>query len=397
MEWGEGMAGTMKKTGLGVLTLLLVLLAVLHWVVPGIFESGFNVVLEHDAYEIRADAQALHDGLFIADLHTNSMLWKRNFLKKSSIGHVDLPRLQKGNVALQVFSATTKSPSGQNYEENTADSDNITLLAQMQMWPTKTWDSLFERAVYQLEKLSDFAANSQNQLVLVKNKADMQQLVTRREAGESVVGAIYLIEGAHPLEGDLDNLNKLFEQGLRVMGLTHFFDNRLGGSLHGLSGEGLTEFGRQAVVHAAELGVIIDVAHASPQMVSDVLDLALAPVILSHGGVKGTCDGPRNLDDALMQRIAEGGGVVGIGFWDAAVCDFTPRGVVKAIRYAVDLLGAEHVALGSDYDGTTEVYFDASELAILTQTMLDEAFSEQEIRQVMGGNIQRFFLQNLPE
>jgi len=67
------------------------------------------------------------------------------------------------------------------------------------------------------------------------------------------------------------------------MGLTHFFDNRLGGSLHGLSGEGLTEFGRQAVMHAAQLGLIIDVAHASPQMVSDVLDMDLAPVILSQG------------------------------------------------------------------------------------------------------------------
>jgi len=391
------MGRTINFIVIGILSLLVVLIALLHWVVPGVLESGFNTVVEHEPYKISPDAQALHNKLFIADLHTDSMLWKRNFLKKSSIGHVDLPRLQTGNVALQIFSATTKSPSGQNYEKNTGDSDNITLLAQMQMWPTSTWDSLYERAVFQLNKLSGFAANSNSQLVLVKNKTDMQILVTRSEAGESVVGGIYLIEGAHPLEGKLDNLNRLFDQGLRVMGLTHFFDNRLGGSLHGLSGEGLTSFGRAAVTRAAETGVIIDVAHASPQMVSDILDMGLAPVILSHGGVRGNCDTPRNLEDSLMLRIVEAGGVVGIGFWDAAICDFTPLGVVRAIRYAITLLGSEHVALGSDYDGTTKVYFDASELAILTQTMLDEKFSEQEIRQVMGGNVKRFFLANLPD
>lgn len=391
------MSRTVKIAGIGISSLFLLLLAALHWVVPGVFESSLNVVLEHDPYVIRSDAQALHDDLFVADLHTDSMLWKRNFLEESSIGHVDLPRLHKGNVALQVFSATTKSPSGQNYEKNTADSDNITLLAQMQMWPFRTWGSIFERALYQLGKLTTFAAESNNQLVLIRNRTDMQALITRSENGEKVVGGIYLIEGAHPLEGNLDNLNRLYDEGLRVMGLTHFFDNRLGGSLHGLSGEGLTSFGRQSVIRAAELGVIIDVAHASPQMVNDVLDMGLAPVILSHGGVKGICDGPRNLDDALMQRIAAGGGVVGIGFWDAAVCDYTPLGVVRAIRYAIDLLGVEHVALGSDYDGTTEVLFDASELAVLTQTMLDQNFSEQEIRRVMGSNVKRFFLDNLPQ
>ncbi len=386
-----------KMTGISVLALLMLLLAALHWVVPGVFESSFNVVLEHDPYVIRPDAQALHDEIFVADLHTDSMLWKRNFLKRSSTGHVDLPRLQEGNVALQVFSATTKSPSGQNYDKNTAESDNITLLAQMQMWPVKTWNSLFERAVYQLDKLSRFAIKSDNQLVLVKSKADLQSLLSRRDSGEDIVGGIYLIEGAHPLEGELDNIDRLYDKGLRVMGLTHFFDNRLGGSLHGISGEGLTDFGRGAVLRATGLGIVIDVAHASPQMVSDVLDMGLAPVILSHGGVKGICDGPRNLDDELMQRIASGGGVVGIGFWDAAVCDATPQGVVRAIRYAIDLLGAEHVALGSDYDGATEVLFDASELAILTQTMLDQNFSQAEIRKVMGSNVQRFFLDNLPE
>ena len=150
------------------------------------------------------------------------------------------------------------------------------------------------------------------------------------------------------------------------------------------------------VRRANELGVIIDIAHASPAMVDDVLELSTSPVMLSHGGFKGACNTPRNLPDELMRRVAERGGLVGIGFWDGAVCDPGPEGIVKSIRYAVDLLGVEHVALGSDYDGTTTTAFDTSELAILTQTMMRSGFSEEEIRLVMGENTRRFLLNNLP-
>ena len=225
----------------------------------------------------------------------------------------------------------------------------------------------------------------------------MRRLIERRFARENVTAGLYLIEGAHPLEGDIDNLDRLFEQGLRISGLTHFFDNRLGGSLHGVSGEGLTQFGEQVVLRAGELGVIIDVAHASPAMVRDVLRISRRPVVLSHGGVKGVCDSNRNLDDELMRSIAANGGILGVGFWDGAVCDASPLGIVKTIRYAIELMGTEHVALGSDYDGTVTTMLDSSELAILTQTMIDEGFSEEEIRKVMGENVKRFLLENLPD
>ena len=164
-----------------------------------------------------------------------------------------------------------------------------------------------------------------------------------------------------------------------------------------LSGEGLNEFGKAVVSRANELRLIIDVAHASPRMVMDVLEQSNMPVVLSHGGVKGTCDSARNLDDALMLEIANKGGLIGIGYWDGAVCDVTPQGIVKAIRYAIDLLGISHVALGSDYDGATAVMFDVSELAVLTEAMLQAGFTEDEIRLVMGENINRFLLENLPD
>ena len=370
-------------------------LSYLEWVLPGQSEASINVNLPHAPYAISDRARQLHDSLFIADLHSDSLLWKRDLRKRSDVGHMDLPRLREGNVALQVFSATTKSPEGQNYDRNEADSDRITLLAIASLWPVRTWVSIFERAAYQLEKLHALAADSE--LVMIQSRRDMADFVAARENGAPTIAGIYLIEGAHPLEGDIEKLDILFQEGLRIVGLTHFFDNELGGSLHGISAAGLTDFGRAVVWRADELGIIIDIAHASPAMVAEVLALTERPVILSHGGIKGHCDTARNLDDALMRQVADNGGLIGIGYWDAAVCDVTPKGVVAAIRYAIDLLGAEHVALGSDYDGATAVAFDTSELAVLTHEMLMAGFTEEEIRLVMGENVKRFLLRYLPD
>lgn len=378
----------------GAVVVLAAALALLVAWLPGRVERSQNINLPHAPYTISEAARKLHGSLFIADLHSDSLLWKRNLLRRSETGHMDLPRLQEGNVALQVFSATTKSPAGLNYEANDAGSDDITRLAVVSLWPPRTWNSLYERAVYQLDKLTALAAASE--VRLLTNRRELRELIAERERGARAIGALYLIEGAHPLEGDIANLDRLFEQGLRIVGLTHFFDNELGGSLHGLSGDGLSEFGRAVVDRAGELGLIIDVAHASPAMVDDVLNRTAQPVILSHGGLQGACPSARNLDDRLMLRIATAGGLVGIGYWDAAVCDVTPAGVAASLRYAIDLLGVEHVALGSDYDGATAVAFDTSELVVLTQAMLDAGFSEEEIHRVMGENVRGFLLEYLP-
>jgi microsomal dipeptidase-like Zn-dependent dipeptidase len=97
-----------------------------------------------------------------------------------------------------------------------------------------------------------------------------------------------------------------------------------------------------------------------------------------------------------MQKVAAHGGLIGIGYWDGAVCDASPLGVVKSIRYAIDTLGVDSVALGSDYDGTVSVSFDTSELAVLTDTMLTQGFTEEEITKVMGANAVEFFSRHLP-
>jgi len=378
-----------------VIILVALGLGVKFWL-PGFVEDQLNTREPHAPYAIRPEAAALHDSILVADLHADPLLWARDWLVASDRGHTDLPRMQAGGVGLQVLTAVTKSPSGQNYESNESDSDTITYLTMAQLWPLATWNSPFERALYQGRRLGEWDQRAGDAFRVIRNREDLAQLVEEREQGQPVLGGIFGIEGAHALEGDLANLDRLDILGLRVVGLTHFFDNRLGGSLHGMSGEGLTPFGRDVVREAERRRMVVDVAHASPAMVEDVLAMSDRPVILSHGGFKGVCDSARNFDDDLMVKLAEHGALIGVGFWDGAVCDYSPEGVVAAIRYGIDLLGVDHIALGSDYDGATRVLFDAGELAILTQTMLDAGFEEEEIRKVMGENAVNFFLAQLP-
>ncbi|EAQ10417.1 membrane dipeptidase, partial [Maritimibacter alkaliphilus] len=101
------------------------------------------------------------------------------------------------------------------------------------------------------------------------------------------------------------------------------------------------------------------------------------------------CDTKRNYPDDVMQAIAATGGVIGIGYWEDVTCDDSPLGVARTIQAAIDLVGEDHVALGSDYDGTVTTGFDTAELAALTQAMLDIGLTEAQIRKVAGGNMVR--------
>ena len=205
------------------------------------------------------------------------------------------------------------------------------------------------------------------------------------------------IEGAHALGGKLENLDRLYDAGYRAISLTHFFDDEFAGSSAGVAKGGLTPLGRELVRRMNDKRMIIDLAHASPATIADVLALTKRPVIYSHGGLKGTCNNRRNLSGDEARGIARGGGLVGIGFWETAVCGKDARAVARALRYAVNLVGAEHVALGSDFDGATTVPFDAAHLAELTAALLDADFREDEIRAVMGENVLRFLAENLPQ
>jgi membrane dipeptidase len=367
------------------------------WILPVYLDSEMNVVTPHAPYSLTAEGEALHADLRVADLHSDMLLWRRNPEARHTRGHTDLPRLREGGVALQVFSSVTKTPAAMNYDSNTASSDNITPLAISQLWPVDSWGSIFARARFHARRLQRLEAGSGGDFVIARTQVDLAEALAARAGNDRILVGILATEGGHPFEGELENIDRLFDEGYRLIGLQHFFDNELGGSLHGVSDAGLTDFGRAAVERILALGMIIDVAHSSQAVVRDVLAMSQSPIVVSHTGVHGHCAVKRNIPDELMLQIASRGGLIGIGFWADVTCDDSPEGVAAAIMAAIELLGVEHVALGSDYDGTITASFDASEVAVITDRLLSAGVAADDIRRVMGENTIDFFLANLPE
>ncbi len=341
-------------------------------------------------------ARDLHRTLWVADLHADSLMWNRDPAERNARGLVDIPRLIEGGVALQAFTIVSKVPWGMNVSSNTDSSDMLLALLVAQRWPLRTWTSLLERALYQAERLEAAARDSGGAFSLIKTREDLARYRESRARDPATTAGFLGIEGAQVLEGNFDNLARLFDAGFRMLAPSHFFDTEVGGSAHGERKTGLTPLGRHVLREMERIGMLVDLAHAAPKTIDDVLDMATRPVVFSHTGVVGTCDSQRNVTDATLRRLARNGGIIGIGFFEGAVCGQDLGAIVRAIRHAVDLIGAEHVALGSDFDGFVRTPIDAAELPALTDALLSAGFSPQQIERIMGGNVLALLARTLP-
>jgi len=384
----------MKRLRWLLLSLVIILIAA-WFLLPGIVERRFNRTSPAPPYQPSAQAQALHRKLTISDLHADSLLWGRNLLRRGSRGHIDLPRLAEGNVSIQAFTVVTTAPRKLNIYQNSDSTDLIRYIAIFEGWPARTWSSPKQRALYQAARLQKFADRSKGALVIVRSRSDLQHFLTTRGSIHAVAGFLGA-EGAQPLEGRLENLDELYAAGFRMMAPTHFTDTAIAGAAAGMKKAGLTDLGRQWVRAMESHHMLIDLAHASPAALRDVTAMATRPLIVSHTGVKGTCNNPRNLSDDELRAVARTNGVIGIGLWDTATCGSDARAVARAIHYAVNIVGADHVALGSDFDGGVTTPFDSSGWAHLTDALLHEGISEQDIHKIMGENVVRVLLEVLP-
>ncbi|MDL5510590.1 dipeptidase [Arenibacter sp. M-2] len=387
----------MKKILRYTLAVVLLLYFLATFLVSPILDKQMNLVEYNDPRQLGPEAKELYNSLgFIADLHCDALLWDRDLTKKLDYAHLDFPRMQQANMSLQAFTIVTKSPKGQNFKQNSADAfDKITLLNFVQGQLPDKWFSLYKRAVHQARALQEYQEKYDGKFLLVESRQDLTKLIASKQTDPEVIGGLLGIEGAHCLEGNLDNVQNLYDEGVRMMAPTHFFDNELGGSAHGLSGAGLTNFGKEVIKEMNRLGIIIDLAHVSPKMIDEILDQTTRPVVVSHTGVKGTKDSPRNISDQHINRIAASGGLIGIGFFRGAIKGEIKH-IVEAMKYVRDLVGIEHVALGSDFDGAATTPIDVTGLPFIVQELMNQGFSELEIRAVMGENVKRFLMEQLP-
>lgn len=361
-----------------------------------LLQKHFNSVASHEPYPVSDEARERHASYTVVDLHADSLMWNRDLLERGAIGHVDVPRLVEGNVSLQVLTAVTHTPAVPRFQGN-SEADSFGLLARAQGWPRATWRSYKERALHHARKLHAFAERSNGALTIVKSRSGLDDFLELRKDNPKLVAGLLGIEGAQALEGRLENLGAMYEAGFRLLGMTHFADNEAGGSAHGKSLGGLTAFGKDVVRRMEELGMVVDLAHASERLIDDVLETATRPTVVSHTGVKGTYDHVRNLSDDKVRAIAERNGIIGIGYWRVAVGAARVENIVAAMLHVRDLTGTcGNIALGSDFDGFIKAAIDTSELAAITHRLLEEGVSPDDAGMIMGGNAVRLLREVLP-
>ena len=387
----------MKKRRIYFFVIILILYGLVTLIVPPMIEKGMNLVEFDTPRHISKAARTQYDSLdFIADLHCDALLWDRDLTKRVDYSHLDFPRMQEANMSLQAFTIVTKSPKGQTFKHNREDAlDKITLLNIVQGKSPKKWFSLYERAEFQARALHKYPEKYAGEFILVKSQKDLERLIGLKKVNPKVIGGFLGIEGAHCLEGKLENVQRLYDEGVRMMAPTHFYDNELGGSAHGISAEGLTDFGKAVIDKMNQLGIIIDLSHVSPKMIDDILDRSTKPVLVSHTGVRGTKDSPRNLSDVHIKRIAALDGLIGIAFFKGAI-NGEIKDIVEAMKYVRDLVGIRHIALGSDFDGAAITPIDVTGLPFIVQELMDQGFSKTGIRAIMSENVKRFLMEQLP-
>ena len=326
-------------------------------------------------------------------------------------GHVDVPRMKAGGVSAAVFA----------------------------IWVDDTYGpgTAFNRAMALIGAVRRLADSAED-VELVTSAAGVLAAV-----GRGHLGALMGVEGGHAIENSLDKLETLYAQGVRYMTLTWNNGNDWAGASmdSGRSG-GLSDFGRQVVRRMNELGMLVDVSHVSDETFRDVLATSTRPVIASHSGCRTLAAHPRNLTDAQLRAIARNGGVVGIIFYpvfldqhfhvqyeevnrrlapafDAirsrypdqpGVADFEVdkyRGqnlehldipeidrLLDHIDHAVQVMGVDHVGLGSDFDGISVLprpMKDATSLPLLVAGLSSRGYSDSDARKILGENFLRMF------
>lgn len=325
----------------------------------------------------------MHPDLFVVDGHADTLYRAlrrgKRWEEPDAESQTDLPRFVRGGVNLQVF-ALFSDPAhrGVGFAVRALEMINA-----------------FFRGIEGARE-NPALASSLSGIGCVLRKGDVE----RARGG---FWGLLSIEGGEAIGGSVDALEAYFRFGVRAMGLVWNHRNELAdGVAEAESGGGLTRLGREVVRRMNEWGMLVDVSHLSETGFWDVVRCAKAPIYASHSNARRLCNHPRNLTDDQLKAVADSGGVVGINFCDYFLVDSGDANVdhvIDHIAYISDLVGIEHVGLGTDYDGieTPPVGLeDVSKLPRLHGALEERGFDESAIRAVLGENLARLYQAVLP-
>ncbi|MGI6658261.1 MAG: dipeptidase [Dethiobacteraceae bacterium] len=310
------------------------------------------------------------NNLYIVDGHCDTVYHFRhteeyNFAQRNERGHIDLPRLQEGGVALQFFA----------------------LFIEPEFKPYQTVTRVLQLAEHFLAEMEKNCAHVQ----IVKTQQDLDDARAQRK-----LAALMTLEGAEPLEGGVEILHILYRLGLRGVGLTWNQRNGLADGVGvGAGAGGLTELGKDMVREMNRLGIIVDGAHLAPRAFYDLLETSNKPVVITHANAYQLCAHPRNLTDEQLRALRDQGGVIGLTFFPTFIVEQGPASLADLLDhfcYIADRFGTELLGVGADYDGiesTVTELPDVSKLPLLVKGLQDRGFTEKEVRQIMGENFLR--------
>jgi membrane dipeptidase len=237
-------------------------------------------------------------------------------------------------------------------------------------------------------------------------------ILTRRDLDRALepgnLGFLFFMEGLTPIRDRLENVEAFFRLGLRGMTLTHNHGNAVTDGAGVDNPRGLTQFGREVVRLMEELGITMDFAHCGEPGFWDAIRMAHKPVINSHTGLRAFKDIPRNFSDDMCKAVADTGGVICLAyipfFSGAGKDDQQPATLdtlVRVFDYLMDLVGPDHVGLGSDWDGFGEPYFEGlrhiGDEPNLIAALMSAGYDEESLAKIMGGNMRRVLTENLPD
>ncbi|HET7676543.1 MAG TPA: membrane dipeptidase [Candidatus Limnocylindrales bacterium] len=336
---------------------------------------------------VRPEVLAFHRSLPVVDLLVGTVLFRRSFMRRLGHGHVDLPRLREGGVDLIGLSIATRFPD----LRGTLSAPHFRSLGM----PRKALGSGMAIAEWLVQRIEGWAAASAGGLKVVRDAAGLEG----RPRADGSVGAFIGVQGGHVLDGDARNVERLHALGVRMLAPAHVMDNELVGSGTGARAGGLTPFGREVVAECERLGIAVDLAHMSSAGIRDTVPLLRRPFLLSHTGLRSLAGGrsrwrryspaTRNVGDDDLRLVAEAGGVVGLTLSTQLLGGSSMETLVRAFARAIELMGPERVAIGSDFDGALRMPFDVTGLPALTQALLDAGFGSEVVAGVMGGNALR--------
>ncbi len=367
------------------------------------------------ADDISARAKKIHFSSIVVDTHddTTQRLVSEKFDlgHRDAAGHIDIPRMREGGLGAIFFS--TWMPS------------------------SVTGPIAVKRALDQIDAVREQARMHPQDLLLATTSADI-----RRAHGEGKIAVLMGMEGGHMLDNDLGALRMYAALGVRYLTLTHSGNNDWAdSSTDKAAHNGLTDFGKDVVRELNRLGVIVDISHVADKTFYDALETSRAPMMASHSSCRAICDHPRNMTDAMIKALAAKGGVIQINYYagflsqelrsatqanpdlvkqmeaevekrcgkneacqliegERLMHDMMAQGklprvgwekIIEHIDHAVKVAGADHVGLGSDFDGAGMPYGmeDVTKLPQITEALLKRGYSEADIRKILGENTLR--------